>query len=128
MNMQSLETGPGPEQPRPRALSVLAAAARLALGAAKRALPLPSGPDAVYNNGRKEGPPDLDELWRDVNRKLSGLFSNRGGDGGGSGGGMSPDANGAGIGIGLIGGWGALKWLGSGFCSVQEGRQAERRT
>ena len=32
---------------------------------------------------RNDGPPDLDELWRDLNRKLSGLFGNqqRGGNG-----------------------------------------------
>jgi membrane protease subunit HflK len=124
MNMQSLETGSAPEQPRHRSLSVLAAAARLALGLAKRALPLPAGPDVVLNNGRKDGPPDLDELWRDFNRKLSGLFSGRGGDSGGAGGGMSPDSNGAGIGIGLIAGLVALIWLGSGFFIVQEGQQA----
>ena len=33
-----------------------------------------------------DGPPDLDELWKDFNRKLSGLF---GGKSGGSGGGDS---------------------------------------
>jgi membrane protease subunit HflK len=30
------------------------------------------------NNGRNDGPPDLDELWRDFNRKLSGLFGGKG--------------------------------------------------
>ena len=39
--------------------------------------------------GRNDGPPDLDELWRDFNRKLGGLFGGKGGarrtdpDGGG---------------------------------------------
>ena len=28
-------------------------------------------------NGRHEGPPDLDELWRDFNRKLNGLFGKK---------------------------------------------------
>ena len=37
--------------------------------------------------GPNQGPPDLDELWRDFNRKLSGLFGGRGGRGSGSGGG-----------------------------------------
>ena len=32
------------------------------------------GGTLVYNNGRNEGPPDLDELWRDFTRKLTGLF------------------------------------------------------
>ena len=30
-------------------------------------------------NQRPDGPPDLDELWRDFNRKLSGLFGGKGG-------------------------------------------------
>jgi len=78
----------------------------------------------LLNNGRNEGPPDLDELWRDFNRKLSGLFGGRGGgssSGGGAGG--SPDMKGAGIGIGLIAGVIALGWLASGFFIVQEGQQ-----
>ena len=33
---------------------------------------------------RQDGPPDLDELWKDLNRKLSNVFSGR--DGGGNGG------------------------------------------
>jgi len=81
----------------------------------------------VFNN-RNDGPPDLDELWRDFNRKLSGLF---GGKGGGSsrndeGGGPSfqPDMKSAGIGAGLIAAVVALVWLGSGFFIVQEGQQA----
>ena len=32
----------------------------------------------VFAN-RNDGPPDLDELWRDFNRKLSGLFGGKGG-------------------------------------------------
>lgn len=80
--------------------------------------------------GRNDGPPDLDELWRDFNRKLSGLFGGRPGgpqrpNGNGSGGGFQPpDMKGAGIGVGLIVGVVALIWLGSGFFIVQEGQQA----
>ncbi|MFZ5547511.1 MAG: FtsH protease activity modulator HflK [Pseudomonadota bacterium] len=85
--------------------------------------------DLVMNNGRNDGPPDLDELWRDFNRKLSGLF---GGKGGGSSprssgdepGGFQPDMRGAGIGIGLIAGLVVLVWAGSGLFIVQEGHQA----
>ncbi len=78
----------------------------------------------------QSGPPDLDELWRDFNRKLSGLFGGaskpRGGNGsgGGSGGGFQPDMKSAGIGVGLILGVLALIWLGTGFFIVQEGQQA----
>jgi membrane protease subunit HflK len=71
----------------------------------------------------------LDELWRDFNRKLGGMFGNvknagRGGAGGGSGGGFQPDMKNAGIGAGLIAGVVVLIWLGTGFFIVQEGQQA----
>ncbi|MCJ7799866.1 MAG: FtsH protease activity modulator HflK [Polaromonas sp.] len=82
--------------------------------------------------GPNQGPPDLDELWRDFNRKLSGLFGGgkKGGNqgpnwgGGGSGGGFQPDMKSAGIGVGLIAGVIGLIWLGTGFFIVQEGQQA----
>jgi membrane protease subunit HflK len=80
------------------------------------------------SNGRNEGPPDLDELWRDFNRKLSRLFGGRGGNDGngpaGSGGGSpQPDMKGAGIGVGLVVGVVVLGWLASGVFIVQEGQQ-----
>lgn len=79
-------------------------------------------PLGIFNN-RQEGPPDLDELWRDINRKLSNVFAGKGG--GEQGGGPSgPDARGAGIGAGVIVGVVGLIWLGSGFFIVQEGQQA----
>jgi membrane protease subunit HflK len=75
-----------------------------------------------------QGPPDLDELWRDFNRKLGGLFGGKGGGGGGSGGSGMPNFNPSpkttGIGAGLISGVIALIWLASGFFIVQEGQQA----
>jgi len=77
-----------------------------------------------------QGPPDLDELWRDFNRKLGGLFGGKGGGGGGSGGGgggmpnFNPSPKTTGIGAGLISGVIALIWLASGFFIVQEGQQA----
>lgn len=78
----------------------------------------------LLNNGRNDGPPDLDELWRDFNRKLSGMFGGRtGGPTGGGGAGGSPDMRGAGIGLGLIAGVVVLGWLASGFFIVQEGQQ-----
>ncbi|NMM77842.1 HflK protein [Acidovorax sp. SRB_14] len=71
-------------------------------------------------------PPDLDELWRDLNRKLSGLFGggNGGGRGPSSGGGFQPDMKNAGMGVGVIAGIAVLIWLGTGFFIVQEGQQA----
>jgi modulator of FtsH protease HflK len=81
------------------------------------------------NQGSTQGPPDLDELWRDFNRKLGGLFGgnrgNRGGQGGGGSSGMQPPSPKAtGVGVGLVVGVATLIWLGTGFFIVQEGQQA----
>jgi modulator of FtsH protease HflK len=93
--------------------------------------PPPSRPKP---KGSNQGPPDLDELWRDFNKKLTGLFggnknrrggnNNSSGGGDGSGGGFQPDMKSAGIGAGLIAGVAVLIWLGTGFFIVQEGQQA----
>ncbi len=70
-----------------------------------------------------DGPPDLEELWREFNRKLNGLFGDKqgGGKGGGDGPSMpnfnfTPKFLGGGLSllIGLI----ALFWLSSGFYIV----------
>ena len=96
-------------------------------------------PQRPKPQGANQGPPDLDELWRDFNRKLGGIFggnkggANRpqagfgGGAGGGNGGGpggFQPDMKAAGVGVGLIGAVAVLIWLGTGFFIVQEGQQA----
>jgi membrane protease subunit HflK len=73
-----------------------------------------------------DGPPDLDELWRDFNRRLNRMFG-KGGGGGGEpprGGPGMPTMKGAGAGLGLIAGIGFLLWLGSGFYIIQEGQAA----
>jgi membrane protease subunit HflK len=84
------------------------------------------GPDNNRPQGPNQGPPDLDELWRDFNRKLSGLFGGkrRGGGGDYGGGNFPPDMKGAGVGAGLILAVIVLIWLGTGFFIVQEGQQA----
>jgi modulator of FtsH protease HflK len=103
------------------------------------------GSNGGGSKGPNQGPPDLDELWRDFNKKLNGLFggnkgkgtpgqtdwgrhnkgnNNGGGDGGGSGGGFQPDMKSAGIGVGLIAAIAVLIWLGTGVFIVQEGQQA----
>jgi membrane protease subunit HflK len=73
------------------------------------------------NRGRKGGgPPDLDELWRDFNRRLGGLFGKKGGGTGGDGGGGMPSLSPRqfGGGIGLLGILIAVVWLISGFYIV----------
>jgi membrane protease subunit HflK len=81
-------------------------------------------------NGRgpNQGPPDLDELWRDFNRKLGGLFGGRKGGGGGFGGGgngnFQPDMKSAGVGAGLIAIVVVAIWMFTGIFIVQEGQQA----
>jgi membrane protease subunit HflK len=88
------------------------------------------GEDGLTYSKRNEGPPDLDELWRDFNRKLGGLFGKGGGqpprrsNGSGDGGGFQPDMKSAGIGLSLIAAVAVLVWLGSGVFIVQEGWQA----
>jgi len=108
--------------------------------------PPEQAPDATPSNqqpprgpkrGANQGPPDLDELWRDFNRKLGGLFGNAkggsrgatpirgGGNGsGGDGGGFQPDMKSAGLGVGMVLAVALLIWLGTGFFIVQEGQQA----
>jgi modulator of FtsH protease HflK len=82
----------------------------------------PERPD--NGRGPNQGPPDLDELWRDFNRKLGGLFGGKGRRGGGDFGGGPPDMRSAGIGAGLVAAVVVLIWLGTGFFIVQEGQQA----
>ena len=91
--------------------------------------PDPQKPDNGRGQGPNQGPPDLDELWRDFNRKLGGLFGGKGkrpdnGGYGGGGGGFQPDMKSAGIGAGLVAAVVVLIWLGTGFFIVQEGQQA----
>ncbi len=75
-----------------------------------------------------DGPPDLDELWRDFNRRLNGLFGKRREGGSqppsGPGGGEGPSFKGAGAGVGLLAIVAVLLWLGSGFYIVPEGQSA----
>ena len=106
----------------------------------------PSGNNSGNGNGNgnrprgqgpNQGPPDLDELWRDFNRRLGGLFgggrggndnnrrpSGNGGGNNGGPGGFRPDMKNAGVGLGLIAAVAVLIWLGTGFFIVNEGQQA----
>ena len=77
--------------------------------------------DPQWGRRPSQGPPDLDELWRDFNRKLSGLFGRRGGGDGTE----TPEpkprriGGGAGLLLGLI----FVVWLASGFYIVYEGQR-----
>jgi modulator of FtsH protease HflK len=85
----------------------------------------PTKPEGKKPNPNS-GPPDLDELWRDLNRKLGGLFGkpSGGNSNGGTGGGFQPDMRGAGIGAALLGIVAVVIWSFTGFFIVQEGQQA----
>jgi membrane protease subunit HflK len=84
------------------------------------------------NEGKKpgEGPPDMEQLWRDFNQRLNSLFgqknrpgNNGGGDnGGGASPGGRPDMSGVRATAGAIGVVVALIWLASGSFIVQEGQ------
>jgi modulator of FtsH protease HflK len=81
----------------------------------------PKGDAKKAQEGRRpgEGPPDLDQLWRDFNARLNRLFGSRG-SGGGDG--LKPDMRGAGITATVIVFIVALIWLASGAFIVQEGQ------
>ena len=73
--------------------------------------------------GNSGGPPDLDEIWRNVNRRLSDLFGRRGGGDTPPGETRPPRAglplSGAGLLLALV----LIVWLASGFYIVDEGRR-----
>ena len=71
-------------------------------------------------NSNSGGPPDLDEIWRNVNRRMGDLLGRRnGGDSGGGPPRRGLAIGGAGLVIALV----LLVWLASGFYIVDEGRR-----
>jgi membrane protease subunit HflK len=83
------------------------------------------GDDKPNGNGPRrpnDGPPDLEELWRDFNRKLSGMMGKKGGGNGGGDGPRMPPVDFSpkflGGGLGLLVGLVAVVWLASGFYIV----------
>lgn len=78
------------------------------------------------NQRPQDGPPDLDELWRDFNRRLNGLLGRKdnGGGGQGNGFGSRPPGKGSNVGVGVIVAAVVGIWLASGFFMVQEGQTA----
>jgi membrane protease subunit HflK len=77
--------------------------------------------DPQWGRRPGQGPPDLDEIWREFNRKLNALFGRRGGAGGEGpqGPGVKRFGGGAGLLLGLI----FLVWMASGFYIVYEGQR-----
>ena len=65
-----------------------------------------------------EGPPDLEELWRELNRRLGSLF----GSGGGGGGGGGSELWRAGVGVAMVLAAILIIWMVTGFYIVQEGQ------
>jgi membrane protease subunit HflK len=64
--------------------------------------------------GGNQGPPDLDELWRNFNQRLATIFGRRGGAPGGE----PPSFRQLGGGVGLLVGLVLVVWLASGFYIV----------
>ncbi|MGE0558440.1 MAG: FtsH protease activity modulator HflK [Burkholderiales bacterium] len=73
--------------------------------------------------GGNQGPPDLDEIWRQLNRRLSQLLGAKGGGNGDSPGGGGPSAGAVGGGAGLLVGLVLVVWIASGFYIVNEGQR-----
>ena len=81
------------------------------------------GQEPRPNNQRpNDGPPDLDQLWRDFNQRLNRLFGGKGGGRGDGGGGLPGDARGASISAGVVAAVIGFLWLVSGFFIIQEGQ------
>ncbi len=75
---------------------------------------------------QQNGPPDLDQVWRDFSDRLSGLFGRKqgGGNRSSSQGPGGPTPRQSKIGFGVIVAGGLALWLASGFFIVQEGQVA----
>ena len=72
--------------------------------------------DPQWGKKNGGGPPDIEAVLRDINKKISALFGNKGGGAGNTGGGNNP--NKFNISIGLIAIVVALIWIASGFYIV----------
>lgn len=69
-----------------------------------------------------DGPPDIDQVWRDFNARISRLLGGRGNNGGNGSEPPVGGGRGAGIGAGLVVGVVAVIWVASGTFIVQEGQ------
>lgn len=79
----------------------------------------PWGNGGGGRRGNDQGPPDIDELIRNLSKKFNSLFGGKGGQGGSGGSGGS----GAGVSAGMLGGLvvlAAVVWAAMGFYTVDE--------
>jgi membrane protease subunit HflK len=74
-----------------------------------------NGDKDPWGNRGNQGPPDLDEVFRNFQKKFGSLFGGRGGRGGGRGSGK-----GGNIGIGIVVAIVLLFWMATGFYIVEE--------
>ena len=85
----------------------------------------PEGDPKAQDSKRPgEGPPDLDQMWRDFNARLNKMFGGKNNGDGGAPGPYRPDSKGAGVIAGVIGIIALLIWLASGSFTVTEGHKA----
>jgi membrane protease subunit HflK len=82
------------------------------------------GGGAGGGGGNNQGPPDLDELWRNFNQRLGSIFGRRGAPAGGQPSGNGPGLRQFGGGLGLLGLLILVVWLASGFYVVDESQRA----
>ena len=99
---------------------------RLKSGLARMLAPLLSLNDPQWGRrpgGGNQGPPDLDEIWRNLNRKLNRLLGGKGGGNGATPSSGGPSAGAMGGGAGLLLALVVVVWIASGFYIVNEGQR-----
>ncbi|HFD7847523.1 TPA: FtsH protease activity modulator HflK [Klebsiella michiganensis] len=69
--------------------------------------------------GREQGPPDLDDIFRKLSKKLGGLGGGKGGQGGGSGS-QGPRGPMGGRIVGIVAAAAVIIWAASGFYTIKE--------
>ncbi|MBE9516447.1 MAG: protease modulator HflK, partial [Proteobacteria bacterium] len=79
--------------------------------------------DPWGQKNNQQGPPDLDEIVRNIQKKLGGLFGGSGKGGKGGNGSAAPGGTAGGVGIAVVLVVVALLWAASGIYIVQQGEQ-----
>ena len=69
--------------------------------------------------GKNQGPPDLDDLFKDLGQKVTGIFGGKSGGGGGNGSGTSFSSVGMGLALVVA----VLVYAFSGFYTIKEAEQ-----